>query len=242
MNRYDRNILIDGIGESGQQKLKNACVLVVGAGGLGSPVLYYLTAAGVGTIGIIDYDVVDITNLQRQILHFTNDVGMPKVVSAMEKLDALNPDVQVHTYRERLTEKNAGIIIRNYDFVVSCTDNYEAKFLVNDVCVRIGKPYSHGAALALRGEAMTYVPGNACYRCVFGEIPEEGALPTSAQVGILGSVAGLVGSIQATETIKYITGVGELLLNRILIVDAQTMGFHSLKVEKSSSCKCAPNL
>jgi Dinucleotide-utilizing enzymes involved in molybdopterin and thiamine biosynthesis family 2 len=228
--RYNRNILIEGWGEEGQQKLKNSKVLVVGAGGLGSPVLLYLAAAGVGTLGIIDYDVVDISNLQRQIIHQTVDVGRNKIESAREKLNALNPDVNAIIYPEKLTEANVSDVIKDYDFIIDCCDNYAGKFLINDACVREKKPYSHGAVLALRGEVMTYVPGNACYRSVFDNPPEDGTAPTSAQAGILGSIAGVIGSIQATEAIKYLTGIGELILNKILIFDGKTMSFYSLKI------------
>ncbi|WP_165025180.1 HesA/MoeB/ThiF family protein [Dysgonomonas sp. ZJ279] len=231
MDRYTRNILIEGFGEDGQQKLKQSKVLVVGAGGLGSPVLFYLAAAGVGTLGIIDYDVVDISNLQRQILHQTTDLGKNKIESAKEKLTALNPEVKVNTYGFKFTTDNAAEIIKEYDFVVDCCDNYTTKFLINDVCVKEQKPYSHGAVLALRGEIMTYIPGYADYRSVFDNPPEEGTVPTSAQVGILGSIAGVIGSIQATEAIKYLTGIGDLILKRILIFDGKTMNFHSLKIK-----------
>ncbi|WP_165041120.1 HesA/MoeB/ThiF family protein [Dysgonomonas sp. ZJ709] len=231
MDRYTRNILIEGFGEDGQQKLKQSKVLVVGAGGLGSPVLFYLAAAGVGTLGIIDYDVVDISNLQRQILHQTTDLGKNKIESAKEKLTALNPEVKVNTYGFKFTTDNAAEIIKEYDFVVDCCDNYTTKFLINDVCVKEQKPYSHGAVLALRGEIMTYIPGYADYRSVFDNPPEEGTVPTSAQIGILGSIAGVIGSIQATEAIKYLTGIGDLILNRILIFDGKTMNFHSLKIK-----------
>ncbi len=239
MDRYNRNILIDGFGVEGQEKLKKSRVLVVGAGGLGAPVLYYLVAAGVGEIAIVDYDVVDETNLQRQILHFTQDTGRFKVISAKEKLEALNPEVKIEALQVKLSAENAKGIIEQYDFIVSCTDNYETKFLVNDVCVSLHKAYSHGAVLALKGEVMTFLPGHSCYRCVFGDMPEEGTMPTSAQAGILGAVAGIVGSIQATEAIKYLVGVGTLILDRILIVDAQSMNFYSLGVEKNKDCLCS---
>ncbi len=229
-SRYNRNILVEGFGEEGQSKLQNSKVLVIGAGGLGSPVLYYLAAAGIGTLGIIDSDVVDISNLQRQILHRTSEIGVPKVISAKEKLEALNPDVHIVAYRERFTQDNAAELVRQYDFVVDCCDNYETKFLISDVCVAEQKPYSHGAVLTLRGEVMTYIPGSSDYRKVFGGAPAAGTVPTSAQVGILGSIAGLVGCIQATEAIKYLTGIGDLILNRILIIDGKTMAFQSLKI------------
>lgn len=233
MERYKRNILIDGIGEEGQNKLLQSKVLVIGAGGLGSPVLYYLVAAGVGTVGIIDYDIVDITNLQRQIIHNEIDLGRLKIESATEKLKALNPKCNIITYKDKFTADNADTIINDYDFIVDCCDNYDTKFLINDVCVKNKKPYSHGAVVALQGEVMTYIPEHACYRDVFDSQPKDGTIPNSAEIGILGSIAGVIGSIQATETIKYLTGLGNLITNRILIFDGKSMSFHSLKVKKS---------
>ncbi len=229
-NRYNRNILIEGFGEEGQRKLKNSKVLVVGAGGLGSPVLFYLVAAGVGTLGIIDYDVVDVSNLQRQILHRSDEIGVVKVISAEKKLKALNPDVQIITYKAYFTADNAAELVRQYDFIVDCCDNYEPKFLINDICVAEQKPYSHGSVIALRGEVMTCLPGTADYRRVFDNPPPKEEQITSAQVGILGAMAGIVGSIQATETIKYLTGIGDLITDRILIIDGKSMTFHSFKV------------
>ena len=228
--RYERNILIEGFGEEGQAKLKASKVLVVGAGGLGSPVLYYLAAAGVGTLGIVDDDVVDVTNLQRQFLHRADEIGKLKVLSAKEKLQALHPELTVVTYPERFNAENAAQLIRDYDFIIDCSDNYTTKFLINDVCVQVQKPYSHGAVLAMRGEVMTFVPGSADYRAVFEAPPAEGTAPTSAQVGILGAIAGVIGSIQATEAIKYLTGLGELITDRIVIFDGKTMAFYTLKV------------
>jgi molybdopterin/thiamine biosynthesis adenylyltransferase len=270
-DRYNRNILIEGFGAEGQARLKASKALVIGAGGLGSPVLLYLAAAGVGTIGIVDDDVVSITNLQRQILHFTDDLGRLKTDSAKQKLNALNPDVKVVRYNCRFSEANAEAIVKGYksiaglsmdttcnnpysdsvnldngsaspdgeyDFVLSCCDNYATKLLINDICVQLKKPYSHGAAASMRGEVMTCIPGTACYRCVFDTLPEDGTLPTSSQTGILGSVAGIIGNIQATEAIKYLVGMNDLLTNRLLIADAKTMNFVSLKVKKRSSCFC----
>lgn len=228
--RYSRNILIEGFGEEGQRKLQASRVLVIGAGGLGSPVLFYLAAAGIGTLGIIDSDVIDISNLQRQILHNSDAIGHPKVSSAKEKLKALNPEINIITYEERFSSANAAELVKSYDFIIDCCDNYETKFLINDICVAERKPYSHGAVLALRGEVMTYVPGSSDYRKVFDSPPDNGVFPTSAQAGILGAIAGIVGSIQATETIKYLTGMGDLIIDRILIIDGRTMSFHTLKV------------
>jgi molybdopterin/thiamine biosynthesis adenylyltransferase len=235
--RYDRNILIEGFGTEGQEKLRNARVLVVGAGGLGSPVLFYLAAAGVGTLGIIDHDTVNVSNLQRQILHRSNDIGRKKVTSACEKLAALNPATQLVAYQETFTEANAEIV-KEYDIVADCCDNYATKLLINDVCVRLQKPYSHAAVVAMRGEVMTFVPGAACYRCIFDTPPADGVLPTSSQIGVLGSVAGLAGSIQATEIIKYLVGIDGLLTGRMLVIEAKTMNFFSLKVRKRSACMC----
>lgn len=236
MNRYKRNILIKEIGEEGQEKLRAAKVLVIGAGGLGAPVLSYLAAAGVGTLGIVDYDVVDITNLQRQFLHYTPNISELKTKSAQEKLQAFNPEICIQTYAEKFTSENAETLIAGYDFVVDCSDNYETKFLINDVCVRAQKAYSHGAILALQGEVMTYTPGTACYRCIFGEAPEKNTVPLPSQAGVLGAVAGVIGSIQATECIKYITGVGSLLTNRLLVFDAKSMVFTTLKVKRKEEC------
>ena len=230
MERHGRNIVIEGFGPEGQLKLREARVLVIGAGGLGSPVLFYLAAAGVGTLGIVDCDVVELSNLQRQILHRTCDIGRPKTDSAAEKLRALDPGVAVETHHVRFTSENAAELIAGYDFVVDCCDNYDTKFLINDVCVAASKPFSHGAILDLRGEVMTWVPGSADYRSVFGGPPPEGSVPTPSEAGTLGAVAGIVGSIQATETIKYLTGVGDLIIDRMLVIDGRTMSFHSLKI------------
>ena len=226
MDRFTRNILIPDVGKQGQEKLKKAKVLVVGAGGLGSPVLYYLAAAGVGTIGIIDNDMVDITNLQRQIIHHTGDIGKYKVLSASEKLKKLYPDIEINTYAFKFTKDNATDLVANYDFIIDCCDNYKTKFLINDICVQCSKPYSHGAVSELRGEVMTFIPNNANYRNVHENIPCE----NKTTQGIMGSVAGVIGCLQATEAIKYITGVGELIVNRILIFDAVLMNFYSLKI------------
>lgn len=238
MKRYNRNMIIEGFGPEGQEKLKKAKVLVIGAGGLGSPILYYLAAAGIGTLGILDDDTVDITNLQRQILHRTADLGKLKVLSAQEKLLALNPETRIITHRERFSADNASHIIHDYAFIMDATDNYETKFLINDVCVQEKKPYTHGAILAIQGEAMTYVPGNACYRCIFENPPEEGSAKTASEAGALGAMAGIIGSIQAAEAIKYFTGIGELLVNRILIVDGVKMKFNTLTLHQRKNCLC----
>jgi molybdopterin/thiamine biosynthesis adenylyltransferase len=224
------------VGVEGQEKISNGKVLVVGAGGLGAPVAFYLAAAGVGTIGIIDGDVVDLSNLQRQIIHFTADVNKPKVLSAKEKINQLNPDVNVITYQTLLTSENALDIIREYDFVVDGTDNFPVKFLINDACVIAGKPFSHGGILRFDGQTMTYAPGTACYRCFFHSPPPPNAVPTCSQAGVLGAIAGMLGTIQAAETLKYLTGVGDLLTNKLLTFNAKTMEFRTIKGKRSEKC------
>jgi molybdopterin/thiamine biosynthesis adenylyltransferase len=236
IQRYSRHIILQNVGVEGQQKIMEGKVLIVGAGGLGSPVALYLAAAGVGTIGIIDGDVVDTTNLQRQIIHFTADVNKPKVISAKEKINQINPDVKVIAYHELLTSGNIKEIIGNYDFIVDGTDNFPVKFLINDACVLGGKPFSHGGILRFEGQTMTYTPGNACYRCVFHNPPPPNAVPTCSQAGVLGSVAGMLGTIQATEVLKYLTGTGELLTNRLLMFQALQMEFRTVKFKRNDKC------
>ena len=232
-NRYSRHLMLPEIGEEGQKKILASRVLVVGAGGLGSPVMLYLAAAGVGTIGVIDADVVDLSNLQRQIIHHTKDLGTPKVESAKAKIMAVNPDVAVETYHEFLTPANALSIIQGYDFIVSCTDNLAAKALVSDTCVAAGKAFSHGGISEWTGQTFTHVPGTADYRAIFGDSPSpvtdspEAGEP-KAVLGVLGAVAGMLGTIQAAETLKYLTGAGQLLTNRLLMFDALTMKFDVL--------------
>jgi molybdopterin-synthase adenylyltransferase len=236
IQRYSRHILLQEVGVEGQEKINRAKVLIVGAGGLGAPVAFYLAAAGVGTIGLIDGDVVDLSNLQRQIIHFTEDVNRPKVLSAKEKINRLNPDVKVTTYQTLFTAENAFDIIKDYDFVVDGTDNFPVKFLINDACVLAGKPFSHGGILRFEGQAFTYVPGTACYRCFFYAPPPPNAVPTCSQAGVLGAIAGILGTIQATEVLKYFTGVGELLTNRLLTFNAKTMDFRTIKGKHNSRC------
>ena len=236
IKRYSRHILLQDVGVEGQEKILNARVLVVGAGGLGAPVCLYLAAAGIGRIGIIDADVVDLSNLQRQVVHFTKDVGVPKVDSAREKIKAINPDVQVDTYQEFLNASNALDLIREYDFIVDGTDNFPVKFLINDAFVMAGKPFSHGGILRFNGQTFTHLPGTACYRCMFKEPPPAGAVPTCSQAGVLGAIAGMLGTIQAAETLKYFTGVGELLTDRLLTFDARTMQFRTVPVKHRDAC------
>jgi adenylyltransferase/sulfurtransferase len=226
LERYSRHILLQDVGVEGQEKLFDAKVLIVGAGGLGAPVSLYLAAAGVGTIGIVDNDCVEVSNLQRQITHFTKDVNTPKVESAAEKMTAINPEVKVHIYQKFLCADNIRDIIKKYDFVVDGTDNFPTKFLVNDACVMENIPFSHGGILRFDGQTTTVIPGeSSCYRCAFRNPPPPDAVPTCSQAGVLGAIAGMLGTIQAAETLKYITGVGELLTNSLLTFNAKTMNF-----------------
>ena len=237
LQRYSRHILLREVGEAGQRKLARAKVLVVGTGGLGSPVALYLAAAGVGSLGIVDSDRVDLSNLQRQIVHATPDLGRVKVESAAEGLLALNPGVRVRQVFAKLCAANVMELIRDYDFVVDGTDNFAAKFLLNDACVLAGIPLSHGGVLRFEGQAMTILPGRtACYRCIFRQPPEPSAVATSAEVGILGPVAGLLGSIQATEVLKYFTGAGQLLTDALLRFDALTMNFRRIPLQRQEAC------
>ncbi len=234
--RYSRHILLQDVGVEGQEKIHDGRVLIIGAGGLGAPVALYLAAAGVGTIGIVDGDVVDLSNLQRQVIHHTPDVGRPKVLSAKEKMLAINPGIKVQTYQEFLTAANALDIIADYDFIVDGTDNFPVKFLINDACVMAGKPFSHGGILRFEGQTMTHVPGSACYRCLFKEPPPANAVPTCSQAGVLGAIAGMLGTIQAAETLKYLTGVGELLTDKLLTFNAKTMDFRKINVHHTDAC------
>lgn len=236
INRYSRHILLQEVGVEGQEKINSGKVLIIGAGGLGAPVALYLAAAGVGTIGIIDGDIVDLSNLQRQIIHFTPDVNKPKVLSAKEKIEQINPDVNVITYQSFLTAENAFDIIKEYDFIVDGTDNFPVKFLINDACVLAQKSFSHGGILRFEGQTMTYIPGHACYRCLFNSPPPPNAVPTCSQAGVLGAIAGMLGTIQAAETLKYLTGVGELLTDQLLTFNAKTMDFRKIKTKRTSYC------
>jgi molybdopterin/thiamine biosynthesis adenylyltransferase len=238
LERYSRHILLKDIGIEGQMKIFAAKVLIIGAGGLGSPVALYLAAAGVGTIGIADPDNVDLSNLQRQVIHHTSDIGKPKVESAAEKMRAINPDVQVRTYQEWVRAANIRQMIREYDFVVDGTDNFVAKFLINDACVLERIPFSHGGILRFNGQTMTVRPGeSACYRCAFRAVPPKGVVPSCSEAGILGAVAGMLGTIQAAEALKFITGVGELLTNSLLIFDAKDMSFSKVRIPPNPKCQ-----
>jgi molybdopterin/thiamine biosynthesis adenylyltransferase len=237
IERYSRHIILKEVGGKGQKKLLDGRVLIIGAGGLGSPIALYLAAAGVGAIGIADADDVDLSNLQRQVIHFTPDVGKPKVESAREKMEAINPDVKVRTYKEWVSAANIGSIIADYDFVIDGTDNFAAKFLINDACVLAGKPYSHGGILQFVGQTITILPGkSACYRCIFPEPPPKDAIPTCSQAGVIGVLPGVIGSIQATEAIKFLLGKGDLLTGRILMYDALGMKFREVGIKHNRSC------
>jgi thiazole biosynthesis adenylyltransferase ThiF len=243
LERYSRHILLKDVGVEGQMKLFDAKVLIIGAGGLGSPVALYLAAAGVGTIGIADADRVDLSNLQRQVIHHTPDVGKPKVESAAEKMRAINPDITVRTYHEFVRAANIREMIRGYDFVIDGTDNFAAKFLINDACVLERIPFSHGGILRFDGQTMTVKPGeSACYRCLFTAPPPKGAVPTCSEAGILGAVAGMLGTIQAAEALKFITGAGELLTNALLVFEAGDMNFRKVQFKRNPRCKvCGEN-
>ncbi len=239
IERYSRQIMIPDVGGAGQIRLRQASTLVVGAGGLGSPAAFYLAAAGIGRLGIVDGDTVDLSNLQRQILHTTADQGHRKVESARSRLRELNAEVEVEVHDVRLTGDNAAGLMEPYDFVIDGSDNFDTKFLVNDVAVSMGKPFSHAGIVRLQGQTMTVVPpDSACYRCLFEEPPAPGEVLGCQQAGILGAVAGTIGSIQATEAVKYIVGLEEhLLVNRLLTYDAKTMEIRNVPVSPNPRCK-----
>ncbi len=236
VNRYSRHIIMAQVGSVGQRKLLDAKVLIVGAGGLGSPIAIYLTLAGVGTIGIVDFDTVDVTNLQRQILHQNSDIGKSKAQSARETLLAYNPDVNVILHEEPLTSLNAMDIIPDYDIIVNGADNFPARYLVNDAAYLSGKPLVDGSILLFDGQATVYIPGQGCYRCLFPTPPPPGEVPSCAEAGVLGMLPGLVGSIQATETTKLILGAGTSLVGRLLLVDALDMDFRTVKIRRNPEC------
>lgn len=237
IERYSRNIILKQVGGKGQNRLLQSKVLIIGAGGLGAPAALYLAAAGVGTIGLADGDNVDLSNLQRQVIHFTEDVGIPKVESAKEKINRLNPDVEVITYKTRVWSGNIREIIANYDFIIDGTDNFPAKFLINDACVLQGKPFSHAGILGFDGQTMTVIPGEcACYRCLFIAPPPVGAVPSCSEAGVLGGMAGIIGTIQAVEALKYLLGLKELLTGRLLVFDALAMRFREVKVNRNPAC------
>lgn len=235
--RYSRHFPVPDLGQEGQDKLLNAKVLIIGAGGLGSPAALYLAAAGVGTIGIVDSDEVELSNLQRQILHGTSDLGRAKVDSAADTLRELNPEVKLITHRIFVTEENLPALLSDYDFVLECTDNFPAKFCVNDACVKAGKPFCHGSVIRFYGQVMTWVPGQGpCYRCAFHAPPAEGAALTARQAGVVGSSAGVIGCLQATEAIKYLLGAGDLLTGCLLTCDLLDMEFQKIPLLRDPDC------
>lgn len=240
IERYSRQIMIPDLGGKGQIRLRQGCALVIGAGGLGSCAAFYLAAAGVGTLGLVDSDRVELSNLQRQILHATSDLGREKVESAKETLSRLNPEVEIHSYPARLDETNAAEIMAAYDFIIDGSDNFATKFLVNDVAVALRKPFSHAGIVRFQGQTMTVIPAkSACYRCFFNEPPPAGEILNCQQAGILGAVAGTIGSIQATEAIKYFIGLEEdLLTDQLLTYDAKKIRFRTVEVRRNPRC-CA---
>lgn len=237
IERYSRQIILPNVGGKGQEKILKAKVLIIGAGGLGSPCALYLASAGVGRIGIVDSDAVEINNLQRQILHSTQNAGKPKVESAKERINAINPDVEVIPYKIRLTSENILDIIREYDIIVDGSDNFPTRYLVNDACVLSKKPLSHAGIFRFDGQAITILPGeSACYRCLFPEPPPAGLVPSCQESGILGAVAGAIGVIQANEVLKFILGIGDLLTGKLLIFNALDSSFRQVKVPRDPKC------
>ena len=237
MARYARHLVLPEVGVEGQERLKAARVLVVGAGGLGSPASLYLAAAGVGTLGLVDFDEVDVTNLQRQILHGTSDVGRPKLDSARDRLSDVNPHVDVVTHAMRLTSENALAVLEAYDVVVDGTDNFPTRYLVNDACVLLGKPNIYGSIFRWEGQVSVFaVEGGPCYRCLFREPPRPGLVPNCAEAGVLGVLPGVVGSLQALETIKLILGKGKSLVGRLLIFDALDLSWREVEVRRNPDC------
>ena len=236
VQRYSRHIIMPQVGSVGQRKLIDAKVLIVGAGGLGSPIAIYLTLAGVGTVGIVDFDTVDVTNLQRQVLHYDSDIGKPKVESAVETLKAYNPETAVITHEAPLNSDNAMEIIQDYDIVINGADNFPARYLVNDAAYLAGKPLVDGSILLFDGMATVFLPGKGCYRCLFPTPPPPGEVPSCAEAGVLGMLPGMVGTIQATETVKIILGIGESLSGRLLLIDALDMDFRPVKLRRNPDC------
>ncbi len=242
VKRYSRHIIMGDVGSKGQRKLMQSKALIIGAGGLGSPSAVYLALAGVGTIGIVDFDVVDLSNLQRQILHHTADVGRPKLESARDNLRAYNPDVNVVLHEVRLESDNAMDIIGQYDLVINGADNFATRYLVNDACYLLGKPLVDGSILIFDGQTTVFLPGKGCYRCLFPAPPPPGMVPNCAEAGVLGALTGLVGSIQATEALKLVLGIGESLSSRLILIDALSMSFREVKLKRNPSCPlCGDN-
>ena len=242
VKRYSRHIIMSDVGSKGQRALMGAKALIIGAGGLGSPSAIYLSLAGVGTVGIVDFDVVELSNLQRQVLHHTADVGRPKVQSAIDNIKAYNPDVNVVVHETRLESENAMEIISQYDLVINGADNFATRYLVNDACYLLNKPLVDGSILIFDGQATVFLPGEGCYRCLFPSPPPPGMVPNCAEAGVLGALTGLVGSIQATEALKYFLGIGESLSSRLLLIDALSMTFREVRLKRNPACPlCGDN-
>jgi len=243
LDRYSRHVIMDDVGPEGQARLLEGRVLVIGAGGLGSPIIQYLAAAGVGTLGIVDDDEVELSNLQRQVIHGTDDVGRSKVDSAAEFVADINPDIDVERHETRVSPENVDDLIAAYDFVVDGTDNFQTRYLVNDACTLAGVPFSHGAIFRFEGQVTTFTASDdgPCYRCLFPEAPPEGTVPDCATAGVLGVLPGTIGCIQATETVKYLLGKGQLLEGRLMFYDALAMDFDEVRIRKDPDCPvCGP--
>ena len=236
VRRYSRHLILPEVGGAGQRKLLNSRVVLIGAGGLGSPVALYLAAAGVGTLGIVDFDVVDLSNLQRQILHHGHDVGRPKVQSARDTIGDLNPDVKVIPYPEALSSENVRRIFADFDIVVNGCDNFPTRYLANDACVFLGKPMVDGSIFKFEGQATVFMPGHGCYRCLYPAPPPPGVVPSCAEAGVLGVVCGVIASIQGVETIKLLLGLGEPLVGRLVFFDALAMEFRQVKYRRDPAC------
>ena len=234
--RYSRHLILPDVGGTGQRRLLNSKVLILGAGGLGSPAALYLAAAGVGTLGIVDFDVVDLSNLQRQILHHVHDIGRPKVQSAVESIGDLNPDVTVVAHQEALSSENARRLFDGYDVIVNALDNFPARYLANDACVLLQKPLVDGSIFKFEGQVTVFRPGHGCYRCLYPSPPPPGVVPSCAEAGVLGVVCGVVASIQGVETIKLLLGLGEPLVGRLLFFDALSMEFRQVRFHRDKSC------
>jgi len=242
VTRYSRHIIMPQVGPIGQRKLMEGKVLIIGAGGLGSPVALYLALAGVGTIGIVDFDVVDLSNLQRQILHQNDDIGRPKVLSAKEMLNKSNPDVNVVIHETPITSDNAFELVDQYDIIVNGADNFATRYLVNDAAYLRNKLLVDGSILLFDGQITVYKPGNGCYRCLFPAPPPPGLVPSCAEAGVLGALCGIVGGMQAAETLKLLLGTGEPLINRLLLIDALSMEFRTVKIRRDPTCPlCGDN-
>ena len=235
--RYSRHLTLPDVGLEGQKRIKAARILLIGAGGLGSPAALYLAAAGVGTLGLVDFDVVDASNLQRQVLHGTSDVGRPKLDSARDRIADINPNVEIETYETRLTSENALEILNDYDIIVDGTDNFATRYLTNDACVMLGKPNVYGSIYRFEGQASVFATRDGpCYRCLFPTPPPPGMVPSCAEGGVLGVLPGIVGTIQATEALKLVVGMGEPLIGRLLLIDAAAMRFQTVKVKRDPMC------